>query len=131
MRNEWLDRDLLRSPVYFTLCTNAAQFHAELRSMKVPRDTWPNFLTTARADATAHFFNNPAKDVCCIVCIHPDKDRDQIEIAGLLVHEAVHIWQETRDLIGERNPSPEFEAYAVQSISQRLMWEYRRQVFGS
>lgn len=130
MKNKWLGRDLLNSPIYFTLCTNTAQFNAELLGLKVPRDTWPSFLKTARANATAHFFTRPNGDVCCIVCVHPDTNRDQVEVAGLLVHEAVHIWQEARALIGESNPSPEFEAYAIQSISQRLMWEYRRQVFG-
>jgi hypothetical protein len=51
-------------------------------------------------------------------------------VAGLLVHEAVHIWQEHCERIGEDSPGRETEAYSIQWISQQLFWEYVRQVSG-
>jgi hypothetical protein len=37
----------------------------------------------------------------------------------------VHIWQAVRDIMGEKEPSSEFEAYSVQQISLELMWAYK------
>lgn len=52
-----------------------------------------------------------------------------IQIAALLCHEAVHIKQEICLLWGETNPSPEFEAYTVQTIAQELMESYCEQSY--
>ncbi len=49
-----------------------------------------------------------------------EKEHPPVEIAGILVHEATHVWQEVRAAMGEREPSIEFEAYSVQAIFQEL-----------
>jgi hypothetical protein len=54
--------------------------------------------------------------------------RNPIEVAGLLVHEAVHVWQEYCHGIGEATPASEQEAYGIQAISQELMAEFDRQM---
>lgn len=132
MASVWLDRALVTSPIYYALCTTQKLFEGELRRLKMARDTWPKFLSTPQSHATTHFLVNPkGSHTCAIVCIHPsDGSRSGAQVAALLVHEAVHIWQEARDNIGEVRPSPEFEAYSIQSISQRLIGEYARQVHG-
>lgn len=53
-----------------------------------------------------------------------ESERSLIEIHGLLLHEAVHIWQQVRKRMGEREPSTEFEAYSIQTISQDLFEMY-------
>lgn len=58
-----------------------------------------------------------------IVTLGPEADdevRSRVEIAGLLCHEATHVWQVVRDDMGERDPSSEFEAYSMQAIFQGL-----------
>jgi hypothetical protein len=45
-------------------------------------------------------------------------------VVALLVHEAVHLWQYIKEDIGEHNPSKEFEAYAIQNLTQELLQSY-------
>lgn len=49
-------------------------------------------------------------------------------MAGMLIHEAVHVWQAYSANMGETNPGDEQEAYAIQSISQELLAEYARRI---
>lgn len=134
MKNKWLDRRINTNALCYTLCTTEIQFREELKRLALPQNDWPSFLTTSHSNATTHFLYQSGTGAghCAIVCLPlPSKaeKRTGIEIAGLLVHEAVHIWQEHCELIGEKTPSSEFEAYAVQTIAQELMVEYHRQVF--
>lgn len=121
---KWLDRALVVSPYYYGLCLDDADFRCELKKLKVPKDQWPPFLATQQADATAHFFEGDGGVRSCIVTLGSTKGRSVAQIHAMLVHEAVHLWQEIRADIGEKQPSSEFEAYAVQTLSQRLMEAY-------
>ena len=60
------------------------------------------------------------------MCLRDWKGRNPIEVAGLLVHEAVHVWQGYCIDIGEREPGKEQEAYGIQAIAQELMAEFAR-----
>lgn len=119
---KWLDRALVVSPYCYGLCKSEKEFHKELKRLNVPRANWPDFLLTSHANATVHFFEQRG-DIgrSCIVCVGKLKNRPRSQIFGLLTHEAVHIWQAIRDSIGEKYPSSEFEAYSIQTISQRLI----------
>ena len=124
---KWLDRSLLISPYSYALCKSEKIFHKELKRLNIPKSNWPNFLTTTHVNATAHFFENSyTHGKCCIVCLGNTEKFTKIQVYSLLVHEAVHIWQEIRESIGERYPGVEQEAYAIQSISQKLMLAYKR-----
>ena len=67
-------------------------------------------------DAQVNFYND---DSMAIVQIQ-DCERPLIEVHGLLLHEAVHIWQRIKQRMNERDPSVEFEAYSIQAIAQDL-----------
>lgn len=53
------------------------------------------------------------------------KKRAIEQVYGLLVHEAVHVWQRIMEYIGESKPSDEFMAYGIQAIAQELMFAYK------
>lgn len=131
MKPQWLERALFMAP-YYTLCTTEAMFHDELRRLKLPREDWPKFSKNSRADAATHYLEHHDGKQCAIVAMSAEgsKGHTPIEIAGLLVHEAVHIWQQAAEMVGEDQPGREQEAYGVQTIAQHLMWEWVRQTTG-
>lgn len=120
-RPQWCQRRLIGNPFYMGICLSEAAFHAALRHAKVPRADWSAWIRSPQADATSHTLESSAGRRIVLVCLRGWEKRCGIEIAGLLVHEAVHIWQQVREYVGEDNPSSEFEAYSVQAIAQDLM----------
>ena len=128
MKPTWLDRRVAAPGPYLTLVMSQDEFDAALRHFKMPLGT--PYLLNARADATVHFFDNRSGDSVAVVALGDTTGRSSVEIAGLLVHEAVHIWQTHRESIGETHPGREQEAYAVQCIAQELMAEYARRLGG-
>lgn len=119
---KWLNRDLVTGP-YLVLCKTEREFHRVMRHCKVPLEQWVRWVSDT-ADATTHELTSPNGGHICVVCIRAGKEHTGVQIAAMLVHEAVHVWQNHCDRIGERNPSVEFEAYSIQAISQRLMQAY-------
>lgn len=121
----WCDTGLMFCAYKYGVCVSEDSFHSTLKKMKIPIGQWPKFLNSMHADATAHFFNETENNQrCVVVCIKPRDDISGIQIASLLIHEAVHIWQEHCRNIGEQYPSDEMMAYAIQSIAQNLMFAY-------
>lgn len=120
---KWCDRSLWQCRYHYGLCLSEKDFHRQLKSMGLERGRWPRFLNEG-ANATTHFFDHPDGHKAAIVCVGDSFHLKGVQTAAILVHEAVHIWQEHRVAVGERSPSDESEAYAVQSISQRLMEAY-------
>ena len=126
MAVKWLDRRIACPGPYLALVLNQAEFDHAMRHCKQPLGR-PH-LSSRRADATSHHLFNDAGEIVCVVALGDMSNRSGIEIAGLLVHEAVHVWQEYCENIGETAPGREQEAYAVQAIAQELMAEYARRV---
>lgn len=120
-RPHWCDRTLIHGPAYYGLCVTERALHATLRKLRIPREQWPPFVGAPAAKATTYIFENPDGELVIVVTIKDWEKKTGIEVAGLLVHESVHIWQAIRRAIGEIEPSKEFEAYALQNISQSLM----------
>lgn len=117
----WIDRTFQPPAPYVALVKSEAELRAALRDMKherhlawtdTPGKTWP--------------FTNAQGSLVCIVAIDASKEPDltRHEINGLIVHEAVHVWQFWCDEIGETQPGAEQEAYAVQFIAGKLMTAY-------
>lgn len=127
MKVEWLDRRIAKPGPYMTLCLTEDEFETAMKHLRVRN--YPAFVTEG-ADATVHHMSNNDGSDACVVCLRGWEGRDAVEVIGLLVHEAVHIWQEYADRMGERDPGREQEAYAIQSISQELIDAFRRKSNG-
>lgn len=109
------------NPYYVALCLNEKEFKRACKDIKIAKKDVPEF---SRGDdfARCHFFERD-KDVLAIVCLNPGKHSIS-EVHGILVHEAVHIWQRVKIYIEESEPSSEFEAYSLQNIAQILFEAY-------
>lgn len=114
---------LVASPLAIDLCRSRSGFKRRLKRLNIPRDQWPEFIPEG-SDACVHFLDSGG--VVALVCFGNIRKRDLPQIVALLAHEAMHIWREIREIIGERDPSSEFEAYSVQSIVQHLVSQYMR-----
>lgn len=121
----WLDRRIATPGPYLTLCLSEAQFKAACRHIRC--DSAGDWIKNDWSNATAHYFDT-SKGLTVIVCLRGWEGRQPVEVAGLLVHEAVHVWQQYAERIGEHTPGAEQEAYAVQAIAQELMQAFADQV---
>ncbi|HGH1366370.1 hypothetical protein ACT4U1_11445 [Acinetobacter baumannii] len=102
--------------VQYTLARN--QLHMDL--LFEDMDKADHFLDMG-ADAQVSTFSDGAY---AIVQIGDTSEKDQIQVYGLLLHEAVHVWQIVKRRMGESEPSVEFEAYSIQAIAQDLFEMY-------
>lgn len=127
---EWLDRGFVYGP-YYTLCLTTKDFHAACAHLKLAPKLIPSMMKSSTSGATTSFFNDEEGKQCAIVTLGDWKDKTGIQIAGMLCHEAVHIFQAWCDRVGEVSPSDEFEAWSIQWLSQQLMWEFNRQTQGA
>lgn len=126
----WLNRGLLLGG-YVALVTSQAEFEKALADIKMAEYTdafvpngWP---------ACTHSFANVDGSIACIVGLDLTHcaEQDPIDVAALLVHEAVHVWQQNESAAGKLGCfGTEGEAYAIQNISTQLMTEYARRING-
>ena len=125
MKSRWLDRRIACAGPYLTLCLSQEEFDAVLKYLKVKHAA---AYVNEGADATAHHLTNGKGEAVAIICLSNFQNRSPVEVAGMLVHEAVHVWQNYCQDIGEREPGREQEAYAIQTIAQELMSEFARRM---
>lgn len=123
---DWLSRTLISCDYFYLLCLSEKRFRKALKYLELPKDEWPSYLASERAGATTHFFDTRWGNVA-IVTFGEYECYTTPQVHGLLVHEAVHIWQAQRDAMAEDRPSSEFEAYAVQTIAQNLIESFENQ----
>lgn len=105
-------------PLSYGFCPSEAAWHHEMKRLGVENEPYPT--STGHC---AYFYNLKRTANCAIVTV-ANHTRRPIEVIGLLTHEAMHVWREIRNCIGERDPSAEFEAYSMQAITQELIAAY-------
>lgn len=121
----WLDRRIAAAGPYLALCLSQDEFDKALQHLGI-HDRYE--FVSPGSDATTHHLENQKKQPVCIVCLGGYEGRNAVAVAGLLVHEAVHVWQRYARYIGESHPGDEQEAYAIQCIAQELMADFARRM---
>lgn len=108
----------LRLPHHYGFCPSEKAWHALGKASKRDLGCYPD-----NAAMTTLFQDTERKTRTCIVTV---ADRTPQATVGLLVHEAMHVWRDIREGIGEERPSSEFEAYALQNIVEELITAYEK-----
>ena len=124
---KWLSKTLIEGD-HIGVCFTDKEYISMLKSLKIPVAEWDKWLIQDSL-ATTHYFSTPKGSRVSIVCIPITPETDGIDVATLLVHEAVHVVQEYFRYIGEDNPGNEIEAYTIQNVSASLMRAYRDRLF--
>lgn len=120
---KWLRRDCHTLALHYGLCLTEKDFKKELLRLGVREDV--SFVKHEHSHATTHFMTSNKGLHIALITLRNDPKKTLEQVHSLLVHEGVHVWQEHCSLIGEKTPSHEFEAYAVQLIAQELMIAYK------
>ena len=91
-----------------------------MKQLGVSKDEFLSLNTPAQVE-----FFNVDNSVLAVVQINNRKKQKPDWINAMIVHEAVHVWQEIREMMYEKEPSSEFEAYSIQQIASNLMSEFK------
>jgi hypothetical protein len=111
-------------PYSYGFCPDARTW-ARVTKMITGRST--PYPTTAGCCTSFHNF--PRATDCSIVTIGligltATVKRSKLQIVGLLAHEATHVYQNLVQLQGDKQPSDEFMACAVQRITMDLVSQW-------
>lgn len=109
----WIDRGW--QPVEIGFCPSETAWKREMKAKGWPGTPYPE------NDASATHFTHDGQFLVLVALAEDVEKRfSRVVIAGLLAHEATHVWQHVRRQMQEAEPSIEFEAYAIQAIFQSL-----------
>jgi len=111
----WLDRGW--QPAFIGFCPSKVAWRKAMKGLDCADEPYPG-----GAGRMTSFERKRDGQLTLIVTLGEGAEKHQrrVEIAGLLAHEATHVWQYVRRNMGEDSPSAEFEAYSVQAIFQGL-----------
>jgi hypothetical protein len=116
----WSNIPLAFCPFEIIACFGEKQYDEALKFKKIKRMRIPY-----KKDAFVYAYRkNNTIDFCIIrFKIRPP---GRAETVGIVVHECIHLWQYIKETLGEESPSPEFEAYAMQSLAQSIYSEFEK-----
>lgn len=116
-RNKILWHQIGFFPRFYGFCPNEAAWRAYFTKIGKPGEPYPKAVA-----CTSTVKSTVSSDVEFIVTIsagHTPQD-----IADMLVHEAMHIWVDACESVGETRAGDEGGAYAMQAIASQLWTDY-------
>lgn len=117
--SKWLSGSLQECSFKYKLVTSQKEFQSLLNSLKIGADAYCD----EGALAQTYYYRDSG---VCLVCLKEGLSLPEVDVFGLLVHEAVHVWQFHCEYIGEDKPGNETEAYAIQKLAVELMRAYKK-----
>lgn len=118
-RTVWCDRGWFTT--YYGFCPSEAAWKREMKRLKV--ESPPPYPDS---DARCTQFHCEGKSTVLVTLNERLDGECPTGLVGLLVHEAVHVWQSVCEDMGEDAPGREVEAYAIQNITMNLLAAYAK-----
>lgn len=115
--SKWLSSSLMECAYRYTLVTSEKELKSLLKKLRLPDVA---FCDDGALAQTQLF----REEEYCLVLLKEGLTCKIEEILGLLVHEAVHVWQFHCEWIGEEKPGTEAQAYGIQKIATELFKAY-------
>ena len=119
---KWCDRTMIQCG-HVALCLSEESFRKHVKKRMPANKEHPIWLRD-KAGACVHEFVDENHQAIYIVCMRYEPKQCPVTVCGMLVHEAVHVWQKHARHIGEHDPSIEFEAYSIEAIFTHLLNAY-------
>lgn len=120
---------------YYGFCPSEKAWYAEMKNSEkwrvtdghaaIPAYPDPKEANVTRLRLVETGDGEPVDKLVQLVTIAPHLDRLPIDtVMGIIVHEAMHVFQHMCEEIEEDRPSSEFAAYTLQSMAQQLFKGY-------
>lgn len=113
----WAERWAHPLGVYWAVCGTKKQFDDVYKWLKAtPMKPWGS------APGAVHTLENDVRKItACVVSIVVEQHTNAQSLMCTIIHEAVHVWQAHCEVIGERHPGVEQEAYTIERIACVIM----------
>jgi hypothetical protein len=108
-------------PVAIGFCPSTKAWDREIKRLNGDQP-WPD--SADKGGYTLLGQNDVTGCSTILVCIGRGAERDALDVILTILHEAVHVWQFVREVIGERSPGIEMEAYGIEGITRGLIEAY-------
>ena len=113
--------DITPFPASVGVTTSETDYIKEMKRLHIYD---PPPFTNSGMDGSTNFFIH-ANNLYIIVTIKANNKTSKKQLIGLVVHEAVHVWQAVLESIGEDNCGDEITAYNIQNIVQFMLKELK------
>ena len=121
---KWLSRTVLWGP-YLALTLSEDELNSVFSQLGAEQDAH-KYSTPCCVTLTKP--RGMTSKLACVIYLPNVIDFHLSELMGIIVHECEHVKQELFDMMGEKHPGKETEAYAIQCISQTIFSELLRRV---
>ena len=113
-------------PGYVGIVFTKRAFFNVLKKLEVEDAVKEQWVGDGSAGANCLLLRKDNGDIVSLVSLDPAdyEGRSSAQVAAILAHEAVHVWQYMRDEMKEHKPGAETEAWVIQYYTQRFIIAY-------
>lgn len=115
----WIELGFL--PVSVAYVPTAKAWKRTLRKFDIELEPFPS------SDGHCTWYQTKSHGNVILITVHPrSKHLTMTQVAGMITHECTHAWRHIKEIIGESQPSAEFEAYVMQRLVQDCLFAHRK-----
>lgn len=114
----WIELGFL--PVEVGYAPNQKAWKKALKDLGLPKESFPG------SDGRCNWWVKDGKNIILITVGNRARKQSLSQVTGIIAHECMHAWRYIRTIIGEAEPSTEFEAYVLQGLVQHITFAHQQ-----